>query len=447
MAISTKMIAVIVVVVIAVAAAGVFLMTQGNNNEQKNYDNIEVTETLAVYGNADGNAIINDYDVDILQDIIDGKKNMSNYPLADANKDGTIDSKDIEIVKKMMKHEECEIYVIGQNYDSIENQTDVKVKYPVTNAVSYGTNMNAALLYVGGEDSVAGFFRSNYQNFEAALVEKAEDLGGGAGTAEAGWPDFTVLAGKKTIGTFFADKSKISGLTAEYKKDLDDAGIPLIILPITDAKDEIASTLLIGFLLGEKTEKIAQEYATTSWNVFKNIEEKMKSITTKPTVISISMGSKVVKVSSENYDTIREAGGVPYWEVNEAFKKAFAKTVGIKTGETLSNYDDADYMISVRSIDSKSENLKQTMIDTWEAWDEYFEDLDNYENLCYINNLLPGAIKVAYHFEMMFPELAGKGYGDSVFNEVAKTCSYLKGCTVDNTFTKMTYEDYVKLKA
>jgi len=377
---------------------------------------------------------------------MNGSKNLSDYPLADADGDGSITQADVDLVKKMMNHETCTIRIIALDYDDVEKQTVVTLAYPVVNAVSYGTNMNATLLYVGGEDSVAGFFRSNYANFEAALVEKARHLGGEAGAVSTGWSDFTDLAGEKKIGAFFCDKSKISGLESQYKQDLDDAKIPLIILPVTDAFDEISSTLLLGFILGEKTEKIAQEYATVSWGVFKTINEKTKSLTNKPTVISISMGSKVVKVSSENYDTIKEAGGVPYWEVNSTFKTKFAKTTGIKAGETLADYDDADFMISVRSVDSKSENLSQTMITTWESYDEYFEDLDNYHSLCYVNNLLPGAIKVAYHFELMYPELAGAGFGDNVFNQIAPKCSYLTGCTLENTFTVMTYADYTALK-
>lgn len=442
-----KKIAIIVLVVVVVAAAAV-IVYDGDGERKGDYTEIDVKTSLAVFGNANGDALINDYDVDILEDIRDGKRPMKDYPLADANQDGVIDDEDISIVKKMMNHERCIINVVC--YDLDDNQTVVETGYPLDNVVVSGTNLNATVLYINGAEHVAGYFGSNYPNFETPLRENAVGFGGSSGSVSEGWAAFTALDGELRneggIGAFLTDTTTSSAITKQYKDDLDQAGIPLIILNFVSAEDEVSASLLLGFLLGEETERIAQDYAVMCWKVLDRIEAKTSGLKDgeKASVISITMGFKVAKNSSDNYTTLSEAGAIPYYEINAEFKEKFdvSKSTAITTGETLANFDDADFIVSIRSVDSKSGDLRGTMVSTWDKYYSYFNDLDNYEDLVYVNHLLPGAVKLAYLLEYMYPGTVEAGYGDSVFAEVAEVCSYLDGCTVENTFTAMGYSDY-----
>lgn len=444
---NTKAIAVAVVIIIIIAAVGVYALTSDDDDDKdKNYSTLDVSTSLAVYGNANEDALINDYDVDILNDIINGKKSMSDYPLADANQDGKITQEDVDIVKKLMNHESCEVNIIC--LDNNNKQTTMKVNYPLNNIVVYSTNMKATVLYVNGAEHVAGFFKVNYPNLEAPLVEASTNLGD---SLEAGWSNFTALDAKLAseggVQAFMTTNSTSSMvLEQKYIDDLNDANIPLLIFATTDVKDEISVSLLLGFLFGEDNELISQKYAETSWQVLNKIESLTGNLSDsqKATAISITMGMYVAKNSSENYDTIREAGGLPYFEVNSDFKNAFNvnKSTRITTGETLINYDDAKYIISIRSIDSKSSDLNSTIVSTWDKYYTYFNDLDDYQSMFYVNNLLPGAIKLAYLCEYMYPSLVDSGYADSVFAAIAEVSSYLTGCTTENTATAFSYADY-----
>lgn len=443
---NNRNIIVLIVVVLIVAAAGMFLLAGDDEDEHKDYSEIDVSTSLAVYGNANEDALINDYDVDILNDIINGKKSMSDYPLADANRDGRITQEDVDIVKKLMNHEPCEVYAVC--LDNSNNQTAVKVNYPLDNIVVCDSNMKATVLYVNGAEHVAGFFKVNYPNLEAPLVEASTNLGDSLST---GWSNFTALDAKLASEggvQAFMTSSSTSGLALEqqYVDDLNDASIPFLVFATTDVKDEISVSLLLGFLFGEDNEVVAQRYAEESWKVLNRIESTTGKLSDsqKATAISITMGMYVSKNSSYNYDTIRAAGGLPYFEVNSDFKAAFDvnKSTRITTGETLINYDDADCLVSIRSIDSKSSDLNATIVSTWDKYYTYFNDLDDYQSLIYVNNLLPGAIKLAYIFEYMYPDLIGSGYGDSVFATIAGISSYLDGCTTENTATAFSYAEY-----
>jgi uncharacterized protein YxeA len=447
------MIVVVVIVIVAVAAVAAFMVLNNNNNNSdsdKKYVDIDVSTVLQVYGNANGDAVIDSHDIEIVNDVISGKKKSADYKFVDANQDGKVDKADVELITKMMKHEPCTVYVVGLENDPVNQiETVVKVNYPVTKSVLFATNMNATVLYVGGSSNVVGIFNSTYPNFESALLtDKIKLLGGTSLSVEDGWAEFTALAANGGVDAFFADYSKIDTFTDKYVDDLNAAGIPLLIFATTDAKAEVSAALTIGFLFGEEVEKKSQKYAEISWSVFDKIDSISKTIpdADKTSVISISMGSRVVAINSPNYDTVRQAGGIPYYEINEDFKKQFDKTgtTAIKTGETLANYGSADVIWSVRSIDGKSDDLKSVMLnDAWDKYGKYFEDLENYKQLYYINNVLPGSIKLAYLVEHFYPDKIEAGYGDKIFNEVKAVCEYLNGCTVENTFTDMTYQDYV----
>ncbi len=452
MAVSVKLVAIVVVAVVAVAGAGAAIVLM-NKDDGKDYEKeyIDVKTSLGVFGNANGDAVMGDKDIEIIQGIINGTEDKTKYPLADANQDGDITDADIDLVKKMINRDACDVFVLC--VDQEEHQQTVKVGFPLKNYVPVASNMNAVSLYISAADYVAGVFGINYEHFESAFKDHKK-YGGSATDIDDGWANFIAHDGElqkegKGIGAVIVDVSKGGMLSADQLSQLSAAGIPALFYSVTDAKMEVSAALTIGFLLGGKPMDKSLEYANKSWEVFNKIDSITSNLTKeqKSSVIAISMGNKVPKNSSDSYDTIREAGGIPYWEVNAAFKTKFDKdkSTTLSSKETLTNYSDADAILSVRSIDGNLYSLKDKIVTTWDTYYEYFNILDNYDKLIYVNNLLPGALKLAYMVEALYPDKIEAGYADGLFAEFAGICQYLDGCTVDNTVTSITYDDYVAL--
>ena len=102
-----KLVAVIAVLIIAIAAVSVVLLSNGNDEKP-----VKETGRLLVYGNANNDDYLDDRDVNFIQNIVDGKIewNSSTNKFADADTDGKITSKDVELVKKFLNKEQCLMY-------------------------------------------------------------------------------------------------------------------------------------------------------------------------------------------------------------------------------------------------------------------------------------------------------------------------------------------------
>ncbi len=127
----------VVAVVVVVAVAAFFVLNNGGKD--KDFSDTEIGEIgtyVPIYGNATSDLYINDDDVDMLQQMADGKLtwDKKKAPYADANQDGKIDSKDVEIVKKIIKVEPCEV-MYEDYYGDV-----TKVNFPLK-------NMNIAVTY------------------------------------------------------------------------------------------------------------------------------------------------------------------------------------------------------------------------------------------------------------------------------------------------------------
>lgn len=257
-----KIVAVAAVVVLIIAAVAVLFVTNDNNKTDAKIDS-----ELNICGNADRNETIDNSDLAIINDIINGAgATLSEYPLADANNDSVVDSKDVEIVEKLINREPTAVYVVCLNEDG--NQTVVKAQYPVKNIVPVGTNMIDPILNIGGTSSIAGYFYSGYANVESVMVNSdAVDLKGTSRSInDAAWKNFTQLdsslSSEGGVGALVVDQS-VTALNS-YRSDIVDAQIPEIRFAVANAYEEVSATLTIGFLLGGDVEKKALQYAQLS---------------------------------------------------------------------------------------------------------------------------------------------------------------------------------------
>ncbi len=453
MAVSSKLIAVIAVIVVVAAACAVVVMN-GDDGDEKESKTSGIT--LSIYGNADGNRVLDKADVDYINDVISKNGTVEDYPFSDANNDGVIDSKDVEFVQGLIDNKSGTVFV--SCLDTNGDAATISVDYPLKNVVTFGTNMNANILYFGGQDSVAGYNSLGYPNFEKALanVPGITDLSGS--NMAFNLAKFTELDGSlndKTgsgVGALLVDASKAKNLDDATLAALNASKVPILVFSVVEMDEEISTALTLGFLFGQETEKKALEYANGCAPVVEKIRNVIAGLSDeeKKTVVGVIMGYMLMAATSENYLNIEEAGGVPLFKQDAEFNKIVdvGKSVKLTTTENvLVNYDDKiDAMISIRSIDTNIDDLNSSIVTTWEKYQTYFEDLDCYESFVYVNNLLPGAVKIAYMIENLYPEKVGTGFGDDAFKSVSKVCFYLNGCTIENTFTDASYADYTAAK-
>lgn len=451
----TAIIAVAVIAIVAIAGvAAFFVMNNGGGNHD--YDNIE--SKLMVRGNANNDYTIDKEDLSIIQDIIDGKRVKTDFPMADANNDGSVNDKDIALVKDIIDRKEgITVYVVCNDLEG--KDTTVEVDYPLRNVVTYGTNMQMPCLFANGGKYMAGYFVSSYEVAEKSISASAVDLKGSARTiSDASWANFTALdaslAAKGGVGALLVDHSGIAQITEQRKADLDAAGIPMIDYSSADATDELTTVLTLGFLFGGESEKIGLNYAKTGWDVKEKIQSTLaKSDIAKKTYICGTMYIYICGASSSFNTSATTAGGLAYASVNPDFAAKYTKnSTKMASTEALSNYTDAQIFINNRSMDwgLDEDEIKNMIIDTWDhdnsgvSSREYFKDFE--DKLVYVNNLLPGGVKLAYMAHAMYGELFTREWADSVLKDYLKMgTDPFTGIEFDEVLAYITFDDYKKV--
>lgn len=445
---TTKIIAIAVVLIVVAATAGFFLL-KGDDGS----DNSKIESQLLVYGNANGDETVDKEDLAIISDIIAGKKTLNNHPLADANNDGKVDAQDIAVVEKLIKREATVIYV--SCLDPNGNQTAVKCNYPVTNVVPLGTNMIGPFLNIGGLNHTAGYFYCGYQNAEKALINSnAIDLKGSSrDITDASWQNFIELDGKLQskggIGAVFVDQS-MNALN-NYRNDLNTAGIPEIRYAVANASEEMSAALTMGFIMGQDSESKSLKYAQMGWNVISEINKKINKIADKDkkNYICLTMGVYVCQNGSTFNQAPMFAGGMPYYETNAEFAEKYKGSSSVKMSgpEALSNYDDANVIISNRGSDYGIEDKNAEIVKTWDKYKKNFEGLDNYKSMVYLNNILPGGVKIAYIATVLYPDLFSVSWADNILKGYMSEFVTFEDQSLDGILTVYTYEDYTKAEA
>lgn len=452
---TTMIVAVALVAVVIVAAAGVMLA-----NNDSNESDAAIASKLQIVGNLNDDHTIDAQDMAVLEKLIEEKKTVSEYPLADVNGDEVIDEKDRENLQNLIDRKSgTPIRVIC--VDRSGNNTTVSCTYPLRNVVPYGTNVQVPLLYANGGQYVAGYFVSTYKVAESSISDKAVDLEGSQrNISDAAWKNFTTLAANlnNNIGAFIADYSGISQITDSRAADLDAAGIPLISYKSADAKDEITTVLTLGFLFGGECEKMGVDYAQKSWNVLDQIDKKVGGLSDskKTSYISCNMYIYICQNNSTFNTSGMEAGGIPYYKVNSEFSAKYDGTSSVKmtSTETLSNYKDIGAILNIRSIDwgLDEASIKKSIVSTWDHSNsggtsaEFFKGFE--DRLCYVNNILPGAVKVAYMAHALYGDDFSREWADNILKDfIDMGTNPLKGQSLDTVLAYFDVSDYKKALA
>ena len=274
------MYAIVAVAVIAIAAVSVFVVTD-NSKSDDNYSAASFEDTrLRIYGNANGDDIIDNADIKLIQWIIDCNTDddntndvewKKNYPLADANYDGKVNSEDIDVVKKIVNKEKTRMYYFNK-YERV-----TYVNYPISDKIG-GEDLNIQLLPAIGsynmlkaiDDTTPTLFSNVYPG-----VDKMPIMGDwGAITIES----LNDLYNKGTIGTFIQwtggknvdyiwDKAEASGLSEKMS---------FVIVPC-QGPDVIQGVLELACMLGDQSlsDKYVKWY-DKAMDLMDSIEEKIE---------------------------------------------------------------------------------------------------------------------------------------------------------------------------
>ena len=448
---TTMIVAVAVVAIVVIAAVAVMFTGNGNSGDS----DATIASQLQIRGNANDDYTIDSKDMDILNDVIDGKKTLKDYPLADVNNDGKVDDTDKSLLQDLIDRKSgTTAYVLC--LDRNGNPTTVSCTYPLRNVVPYGTNMQLPTLFANGGQYVAGYFVSSYTTAESSINSSAKDLEGSQRQiTDAAWKNFTALDASINggIGAFLIDYSGIAQITDARQADLDAAQIPAIIYPSANTEDEITTVLTLGFLFGGDCEKMGVKYAQASWNVLDTIDKKVGDLSDadRSSYICCTMYIYICQNDSTFNTSAATAGGIPYYKVNSDFEKTYAGSGSTKMSSTeaLANYTDVDSIINNRSMDwgLSAEEYKELAIDTW-AHDnkgipsyDYFKGYE--DRLVYVNNLLPGAVKVAYMAHALYEDEFSIDWADGILQDfIDMGTNPLKGQTLDTILAYLDQDMY-----
>lgn len=452
---TTMIAAIVVVVVIVIAAAAVVLTRNGGSSDP----NESIASQLQIMGNANDDYTIDAADMEIVDGIISGDVSFTDYPLADANNDGVVDESDKVLLQDIIDRKDG-ITVNVICLDRFGNNTVVPCEYPLRNVVTYATNMQMPTLYANGGQYIAGYFSSSYEVAEGSINPNAMDLQGSSREiSDASWTLFTQLDSSIDggVGAFLTDYSAVAQITDLRQSDLDAAGIPLIIYPSANAADEITTVLTLGFLFGGDCEDLGVRYAQASWDVMNRIEAVTGDLSDeeKSTYICCTMWIYICERDSTYNTTATDAGGNWYGNVNSDFGSTYQGdgSNSMSSVEALSNYTGIDAVINNRSMDwglDQSE-MESTVLNCWEKERnghpvyEYFRGLE--DNMVFVNNLLPGAVKLAFMAHALYGDDFSMEWADGVLQEfIDLGTEPLNGQTMDTIPAYIDYADYQAVK-
>ena len=316
---TTKLIAIVaIIVIVAAGIGGVILITKDKNNGPT------INASLEVFGNANNDYKIDNSDVDVIKNIMDKKDGytLEKYPLADANHDSKVDQSDIDLTNKIIAggdvNNKIKIWLINHTTDTTtypNGQYAAEVSWPVSKCVANGA-ANALIIYemVGIRDNIVGINYSSSSPPDAIVYKHYNEMPS-LGTSTmyltetllsdcvTNNPGTTLVITADNKG--YLDGSK--GVSETYIKESMNLDVVRIEHAAVDPDKYSSALLTLGFLF-QKTTK-AQEAAAWTTEVFKELENKISSVTTKTRVAATSYYNYLSARNSDYADVVVKAGG------------------------------------------------------------------------------------------------------------------------------------------
>ncbi len=359
----------------------------------------------------------------------------------------SFNSKDLDIVDKLIKGEKTTVYV----YDQLNNV--VKLEYPLDNMITVNSDISAFMAFGGFSDKVAGFItQTDYANVYHGIKESGgEILGSGRAMSAEAWQnivkkDSELQSKGEAIGAIVTDRMNAIG---EYKDDIQNAQIPLLGIRATDPFLVIPGTLLIGFLCGPEAYAGCQNYVESCEAVMDKLNIGLEGLDASEKVHFISViSTRCVSGDASQYTKLGIAAG----GISET-KVVGDSSPTLQTVEAITEYDD----LITQMLHFKT--MGCTNVDPaihWEAKNiEYIQQSEWFEGMVFINCSMPVPCRVLYAASILYPEIITEEYVDGFFQDLVDShITYLDETQDDGHFsvtddmtTLITYEDWQKSKA
>ncbi len=459
------MIAIVVLIAAVAAVAAAAVLMSGGNSDQKNpepgpgtYDptkNAGFTKpVLPVFGNADGNSVIDDADVQLIRKMISENTPLSSYPFADADRDGTVSEKDAGIVSKIISNQSTDLWFMDQ-YDLVAGEYRfVKVSYPLRNLVTQNADMLLLTMMIDADDKVAGYIANidNYPNefYKVTHNNVSKSLGNTARyIAPKDWEAIknldVELGNVGGIGAILVHSESALG---DYKNDILAAGIPLVYLRCTDPVYSMDAALLLGTLLGTENAVKAKDYADECGITVKSVSNAVSKVSEadKKRFISLCMICYIAQSESQYTSIGIQAGG------KEMSGLEGNTSVRLQSVEAITQYNGKiDRILNCTTKDCVP--LDPAVL--WEDQDiRYLEKSSSFQDMIWVNMSMPISCRVMYVASVFYPDIISPQEADEYFQmTVDKYMSYLHK-TVDDgffdvktdMFTLIDYQDYLDSK-
>jgi len=402
---------VVVVILIAIATVGVVAYEMTNDGNNKTYD---INAALEVYGNANGDYTINSDDQNIIKQIISGELSFSDYPLADANYDGSVTQTDVDLVSKIINRDNCTVYHV--NTCSTGDYV-ASTAWPIKSAIATGAaNMLLFLTEAGTKNMIHGITYSVSSPPDSTLFptfSTMTSLGSSSTSMSVDAAADTIA--KYDVTALISDKT---ASTIKNESEFENIGVDVIrIAPaIVDADEACSQLLLIGFLFQTQTQ--CMKICEWQTNLQKYINSELEG-TEKVTVItsngSTSKGAWISGGNSDYLDVMKAAGGI--YALDDKMLTDYSSGAYFGEGDTwLYNYT-FDYIVSIRT-----NGWYSGTVDIGEKYNsslEYLTHTEAYEegNAYVIVGDAPIPIRIAYTASVLYPDIFSQEWADGINQE------------------------------
>lgn len=274
------------IIIIAIAA---YAVLSNDDDDDKDPEYVENDTTgiatsfsynkdirLAIFGNVDGDDDIDNDDVELLQNIVDGKvtfdKNKNCF--ADTDGNGYVNQSDVVLLKKLVNKEPCKLYYWANTYEILS------IDYPLSGkiAVHHVYPLDACII-LGLYDDVVGMTNQGFSN----AIGKDVNRYPGAGTtiANIGVPEEDPEKLADTGATIFIAPAA----SKDYKKVTDlyaAAGEKIQIVRLcmsqyyTTCADLYGSMLMLGVMFQKEAQ--AQEYVKFVDEMLAYVNDSQKNL-------------------------------------------------------------------------------------------------------------------------------------------------------------------------
>ncbi len=325
---NAKMIAIIAVAVVVVAGAAVAIVVINNNNKGDNDELAYFNEAgLKVMGNADNDNDIDMDDYNAVKQLIDDKKSASDNKMADANNDGTLDDKDLEVIDKVIKKEKVTVWHINYHDTDSNGTMDkelVSTTIPVTSTLMTGSANNFMMFTLLGIEPGTVVKGACYgTSNDKFLYDKSGNKFLDTDTVKkVGSKSYEILfeSGKDDGASELVKTAAVTCVVSDWNRTyieneaaFESAGVDVVRISAASFEKDVYthSITLLGLVFS------VQEQATKILGLYDNVYDEIKEVTsqlTKDTTKKAVASSMDGAISSEDsdYTAVIVAAGAEY---------------------------------------------------------------------------------------------------------------------------------------